>query len=294
LAGLFFTPLMSDFCQSIYMQAIKNWIKKNFSSWVYRKKVNPLRKTELLDHVRQLSKSPSTRLSDASFDIFTYHGEDGIIAYLLEQLGSVPKLFVDIGAGDCVKSNCACLALHFNWNGLFIDKNADQLSIGRNFYKKKIEKGAAIRFLASEVSAENVNEIIANAGISNEVGLLTIDIDGNDYWIWKAINAIQPCIVVIEAKVEFGHHNIVVPYGPENHHSTDRLYNGASVEALVKLGKEKGYKLVGANPKGYNLFFVRSNEDLSAATPADVLTHPETVRSFYPESFFNEHKFVKA
>jgi len=285
---------MSDFCPSIYMPAIKNWIKKNFSSWVYRKKVNPFRKTELLDHVQQFSKTPSSRLSDASFDIFTYHGEDGIIAYLMEQLGNVPKQFVDIGAGDCVKSNCACLAFHLNWNGLFIDKNGDQLSIGRKFYKKKIEKGAAIRFLASEVSAENVNEIIAKAGISNEVGLLSIDIDGNDYWIWKALDIIQPCIVVIEAKVEFGHHNIVVPYGPENHHSADNRYNGASVEALVKLGKEKGYKLVGANVQGYNLFFVKNSEDLSSATSADVLTHPETVRSFYPESFFNEHKFVKA
>lgn len=285
---------MSDFCQSIYMQPIKNWIKKNFSSWVYRNKVKSVRKAELLNHVQQLSKTPPLKLWDASFDVFTYHGEDGIIAYLLEQMGNVPKQFVDIGAGDCVKSNCACLAFHFNWNGLFIDKNIDQLSIGRNFYKKKIEKGAAILFSASEVTAENVNEIIANAGISDEIGLLSIDIDGNDYWIWKAIDAIQPRIVVIEAKVEFGHHNIVVPYGPENHHSTDSRYNGASVKALVKLGKEKGYKFVGANVQGYNLFFVKNSEGISAATPDDVLDHPEAVRSFYPESFFNEHKFVKA
>lgn len=284
---------MSDFCQSIYMRAIKNWIKKNFSYWVYLGKTKPVRKTELLSHVQRFSETPPSKLSDTSFNIFTYHGEDGIIAYLLGQLGDVPRQFVDIGAGDCVKSNCACLAFHFSWSGLFIDKNIDQLSMGRNFYKKKIEKGAAIRFLASEITAENVNEVIAKAGISNEVGLLSIDIDGNDYWIWKAIDAIRPRIVVIEAKVEFGHHNIVVPYGPENHHSADSRYNGASVGALVNLGKEKGYKLVGANVQGYNLFFVKNNEGLSSATLDNVLANPETVRSFYPESFFNEHKFVK-
>lgn len=256
--------------------------------------MKPVRKAELLDHLQRFSETPPSKLSDASFDIFTYHGEDGIIAYLLEQLGNVSKQFVDIGAGDCVKSNCACLAFHFNWNGLFIDKSVGQLSVGRSFYKRKIEKGATIRFLDSNVTAENVNEIIVNAGISNEVGLLSIDIDGNDYWIWKALDIIQPRIVVIEAKVEFGHHSIVVPYGSENHHSTDSMYNGASVGALVKLGKEKGYKLVGANMQGYNLFFVKYTEDLVEVTPADVLTHPETIRSFYPESFFNEHKFVKA
>lgn len=276
------------------MQTIKNWIKKNFSSLVYRKQKSATRKRELAAHVQSFGQRPVSKLSGASFDVFTYHGEDGIIFYLLQQLKDVPKIFVDIGAGDCIKSNCACLVFHFGWDGLFADKNEKQLSVGKKFYKEKIERGGAIQFATSEVTIQNVNEIITGAGFSNEMGLLSIDIDGNDYWIWKAINSIQPRIVVIEAKVEFGYHNIVVPYGEHNHHSVDKMYNGASLEAFVKLGKEKGYKLVGANAQGYNLFFVRNNESIPEAISADVLTDPATIRSFYPESFFGKHKFVTA
>jgi hypothetical protein len=121
--------------------------------------------------------------------------------------------------------------------------------------------------------------------------LLSIDIDGNDYWIWKAIDIIRPRIVIIEAKVEFGYNNVIVPFDMRNHHSADKMYNGASVEAFRQLGIRKGYKLVGANRFGYNLFFVRENENMAAVTTRDVLTDPVTLQSFYPESFFEEHPF---
>jgi hypothetical protein len=96
---------------------------------------------------------------------------------------------------------------------------------------------------------------------------------------------------VIEAKVEFGQRDIIVPYGAANHHSVDKRYNGASVQALQKLAAKKGYKLAGANKQGYNLFFVRNDEHLPAVTTAQILNPPEIADSFYPEAFFGEHKF---
>ena len=98
---------------------------------------------------------------------------------------------------------------------------------------------------------------------------------------------------MIEAKVEFGHQDVIVPYNRNNNRLADARFNGASVEALRKLGAEKGYKLVGANQQGYNLFFVQSSENTPAVTTADILWHPDAIGSFYPASFFKEHKFVK-
>lgn len=274
------------------MNKIKNWIKKHFGNWLYRKQSSALTKEEMERWLKNLVYQPITRLSDASYNVFTYHGEDGILLYLLQQMKNVPASFVDIGSGDCIKSNCANLVVHFSWGGVFIDQNVQQLSIGESFYKKKIAEGASIKFVESVVTVENINKIIQeNVGDIN-IGLLSIDIDGNDYWIWKTIEVIQPSIVVVEAKVEFGYKDVVVPYGDHNHHSKDRMYNGASVSAFQKMGLQKGYKLVGANKQGYNLFFVKNDETLPALSLQEILTDPVTRESFYPESFFEKHKSI--
>ncbi|NOT51631.1 MAG: hypothetical protein HOP10_10170 [Chitinophagaceae bacterium] len=274
------------------MQPIKNWIKKNFANLLYGRKKNPAKKKTMLSWLQQFESKRPSRLSDVSFDIFTYHGEDGIISYLTKELKDVPKTFVDVGAGNCIVGNCSTQAIHFGWKGVFIDKDKVQVSTGKKFYSKATGSIEGINFINEEITPENSNRVIAYTGVTGEVGLLSVDIDGNDYWVWKAIDIIEPRIVVIEAKVEFGHHDVIVPYSKDNHRSTDIKYNGASVEAFRKLGVQKGYKLVGANRQGYNLFFVKNNEPVPAVSSADVLTDPVTKNSFYPESFFNEHKFV--
>lgn len=270
------------------MESLKYHIKKRFSARLNRSKGSAASKQALEKNM----PTRVSRLAEASFDIFTDQGEDGIIHYLLGQMENVPSFFVDIGSGDCIKSNCATLAVHYGWKGLFIDRNKRQLSIGKEFYRK-IVPGHELEFIESEVRVDNVNELVATAK-TREIGLLSIDIDGNDYWIWKAIEYIQPRLVVIEAKVEFGIRNLVVPYGSHNHHQADKMYNGASVEALRILGREKGYKLVGANRPGYNLFFVKNEELIPEANIADVLSAPETMQSVYPDAFFNSHVFEKA
>ncbi len=273
------------------MQVLKQFIKKSFGSWLYRSKKNPARKRELEDWMKQFDNLSLVRLSDVSFDVFTYHGEDGILLYLINRLKDIPKTFIDIGSGDCIKSNCANLITHFGWEGVFIDKNSRQLTIGKKFYKDKQKQGMSISFMKAEVTPGNVNELVSLKGWENKIGLLSIDIDGNDYWIWKAIESVQPEIVLIEAKVEFGFKSIAVPYSSSNHHTVDKMYNGASVEAIRKLGLSKGYKLVGANKQGYNLFFVKLETAFPEVSAESILSDPETIASFYGDSFFESHKF---
>lgn len=276
------------------MEVVKRFIKKHFGHRVYRAALNPGRKAELEDFTARLLLDEPSSLSAASFDIFTYHGEDGILHYLVSRLGNVPRFFADIGAGDCIKSNCANLVTHFGWQGLFIDQNSRQLAVGKGFYKGLLKDGQSLSFEATAVTPDNINDIFRkHLGQQPAVGLLSIDIDGNDYWIWKALTEIKPEVVVIEAKVEFGRRDLVVPYGPQNHRSADMMFNGASVKALALLGKSKGYKLVGANKQGYNLFFVKEESPLAEVTAESLLADPEVSRSFYPDSFFAAHTFAK-
>ncbi len=274
------------------MGSVKQWLKKNFPDLIYRKQRSEKTRNALLKFEASLPAPAPGKLSDASFDVFTYHGEDGMIFYLLNQLKGTPSFFLDIGAGDCIRSNCATLAWHFNWEGVFIDREETQLSVGKEFYRTKIKDGRHLQFIQKEVTPENINTVIGAHSGGRQAGLLSIDIDGNDFWIWNAISGIKPRLVIIEAKVEFGLKNIVVPYGIGNHRSVNEMYNGASVNACIRLGKEKGYKLVGANKQGYNLFFVPQEEDIPVVSAEQVLNEKETFLSFYPESFFRDHEFV--
>ena len=248
-------------------------------------------KSRVFNWLQQASQLKNNRLSDASFDLFTYHGEDGILLYLIKQVHNAPTYFVDIGAGDCIKGNCTNLAVHFGWTGLFIDMDGEKLSKGRKFYNR-LKPDSPPVFLEAKVTPANINQLISEAHLPGEIGLLSIDVDGNDYWIWKAIDLVRPKIVVIEAKVEFGLRDIVVPYSESNHRDRNLQYNGASVEALRKLGTEKGYKLVGSNKQGYNLFFVQAEEEVPEVQTEFLLSDPAVKKSFYPDSFFANHTFA--
>jgi hypothetical protein len=272
------------------VKAIKQLIKKYGAHLLYQQQLQRQAYSALLDTT---SKADGLPLSNASGNIFTYHGEDGIIQFIVKHLKNVPPLFVDIGSGDCIKSNCAVLAVHQNWGGVFIDADTKQLDVGKAFYKKLGKEN--LHFKQAYVSPQNCNELIGACGYSGPVGILSVDIDGNDFWIWKAIEIIKPSIVVVEAKVEFGYKSIAVPYSKENHRGFNKEYNGASVEAFRKLGVGKGYTLIGANLQGYNLFFIP--DDLVAppfypAETKELLQFETTQQSFYPESFFQKHQFV--
>jgi hypothetical protein len=131
------------------------------------------------------------------------------------------------------------------------------------------------------VTAENINELLSRAGFTGEIDLLSIDIDFNDYWVWKAVEAARPRVVVIEYNAALRPPmSLVVPYSPDRMMSGGN-YFGASLEALVRLGRAKGYRIVGCSFAGVNAFFVR--DDLCAGhflEPATAEEHFEPSRYF--------------
>jgi hypothetical protein len=209
--------------------------------------------------VRRVRGAATVRdLREVEFRVFSQWGEDGILQYLLGRVPVERKVFVEFGVQDYRESNTRFLLAQDNWRGLVIDADAENVRrIGASDLYWRHELTALCRF----VTRENINGLIREAGIEGDIGLLSIDIDGNDYWVWQAIDAVRPRIVVCEYNSLFGARRAVtIPYQADfartrAHHSN--LYFGASLAALCRLGEAKGYAFAGSNSAGSNAFFVR-------------------------------------
>jgi hypothetical protein len=211
--------------------------------------------------------------------IFSQFEEDGLLLYLDAVLELKHCSFVDIGAADGINSNCANLALNLGWHGLFIDGDPQAIARGRRFYQEHPDTQLwPPVFVEAFITRENINQLILDAGFSGPIGIMSIDIDGNDYWVWEAVSAVDPAVVVIETHIEFGMRNIVVPYDAQHVYPGKHPdYFSASPVAMLRLAGRKGYRLVGANRYGFNLIFVKRglHEDrVPEVSLESVLTHP--------------------
>jgi len=218
-------------------------------------------------------------IAETGFRVFSQFEEDGMLLFIFSVLGMTNKVFVEIGSDDGINSNSANLYFNFGWRGLFIDGNAASIKRGRRFFKKYPHNWFyQPKFLCAKVNRENINGLIENAGFKGEVGLLSIDIDGNDYWVWEALDIIDPQVVIIETHNEFGMENIVVPYDPDyTYPGKHPIYHGASPVAMNKMARRKGYRLVGANELGFNFIFVKKglvDELIPEVEVESLLRHP--------------------
>jgi len=212
------------------------------------------------------SSRPLPPVTETGFRVFSEVDEDGVILFLLAAAGLDRGRFVDIGAGDCVSaSNCANLALNLGFHGLFVEADPERIEAGRRFYARRPDTRTHPPLtVQSFVSRENVDDVIAGAGFDGEIDVLSIDIDGNDFWVWEAISAVTPRIVVVETHPEHGLEDVCAPYRPdfEWRRAAAGEPVGASPAAMVRLGERLGYRLVGGNRFGFNACFLR--DDLAA------------------------------
>lgn len=221
-----------------------------------------IKRTLLEDYIQtNLYNNPKyngKKLNKNEFQVFSQAGEDGIIEEIFNRIGSKTNYFVEFGAGDGSENN-TIYPLIKGWKGLWIecDKKCI-LAISRN-YKNIIHDGK-LKVRQDFVTAENIEDIFAKEGVQPEFDLLSIDIDRNDYWVWKSITKYRPRVVVIEYNATFSPTlEWIVKYNP-NAQWDGSSYFGASLKSLEILGNKKGYRLVGCSFSGVNAFFVR--EDL--------------------------------
>lgn len=230
-----------------------------------------------------LEGKPLPRLMDTGFRVYSQNDEDGILLFLLAVCGIDTRRFVDIGAGNCLTaSNCANLALNLGFHGLFIEGDARRLHEGRRTYSRHPDSAQyPPAMVEAFVTRENVDTLILDAGFSGAIDVLSIDIDGNDYWIWEAISVVSPSIVVIETHTEHGEPHVLAPYDPSYdwRKAPPGAPIGASPAAGVEIAERLGYRLVGGIRYGYNAFFLRegvADELVPTAPSVELLQHPWT------------------
>ncbi|WP_231037737.1 hypothetical protein [Pectinatus frisingensis] len=206
---------------------------------------------------RQINNS---EMYNYEYKVFSQWEEDGIIQWIVNNVNIGKKTFIEFGVQNYTESNTRFLLMNNNWSGLVIDgseKNVNYIKNDDIYWRYNLK--AECNF----ITAENINNIFIKNGIKGNIGLLSIDIDGNDYWVWNAINVITPDIVICEYNHRFGKNKaITIPYDAkfvrEKAHYSN-IYYGASIKALVLLANKKGYSLVEGSKNGNNVFFVKNN-----------------------------------
>jgi len=206
------------------------------------------------------NKKLINNLSCVEFSVFSQWGEDGIIDWLISQFRYIPKIFIEFGVGDYLESNTRFLIKNRNWKGLILESNKeDVLKIKSDpiYWKHDlIVKNIFIK-------KNNINEIIKRNLKNLEVGLLSVDLDGNDYWIIEHIKCVKPYIIVCEYNAILGDKKMLtVPYNENFNRKSEHysnLFFGTSINALRDLMNKKGYSFIGTNSNGVNAFFIRNN-----------------------------------
>ena len=240
-----------------------------------------VRNAYLLQRARVLDGRAPLPLDECGFRVFSQFDEDGVLVHLLGAIGTGPRLFVDIGGGDGITaSNVAVLAFHLGFHGLVVDANVEQVRRGEALYAR--HPATTLHppvFRSAIVTPTNVDELIVSGGVAGEIDVLSIDIDGNDYWVWEAIRSVRPRIVIMETHPELGAGPVVVPYrdDPRPRPGEHPGYMGASPAAMTDLAGRLGYRLVAGNVYGFNCFYLRNDLAEGVVPPlalSDLLRHP--------------------
>jgi hypothetical protein len=222
-----------------------------------------------------------SNLSEVEFQVFSQGGEDGIIQYLISKIAIPNKTFIEFGVENYIESNSRFLFINNNWSGYVIDGSAENV----RFIEHDLGSYGELHTTCSFITRDNINELLVKVGFDSEVGLLSIDIDGNDYWVWQAIKSIKPIIVIAEYNSVFGVNTFwSIPYQADfvrKNNNAHQLYYGASLQALNYLAEQKGYSFIGCNTKGNNAFFLRKDKLGS-------FIRRTTVEEGYVESKFRE------
>jgi hypothetical protein len=239
---------------------------KNFDRWLHAGR-RLLRADGQLDDIKvnqgrilaELNAhKTSADINAYEFRIFSQGGEDGIIQFLVANLAIKNKTFIEFGTEDFRESNCRFLLVKDNWSGFVVDGSAQNMRRLRSFpfyWRHSLQCKAAF------ITRDNINAILEESGFAKDLGILSIDIDGVDFYVLSELEIWHPSILIVEYNALFGKERPVsVPYDQAFYRSRkhySNLYYGASLAAFHGLLGERGYALVGVNGLGNNAFFVR-------------------------------------
>jgi hypothetical protein len=219
---------------------------------------------------------PGVPLQRYEYSLLSQNGEDGILRYLFAQAGFESRWFVEFGFG-AHQCNSLRLMLHERFKGLLMDGSAENCRFF-NINAERLGIGG-VKAVQAFLTRDELDPLISSQGVPREIDLLSLDVDGNDYWFWEALSAVSPRIVCIEYNAGLGPElSWTVPYDPGFERFAkipSGFFHGASLKAMERLGRNKGYRLVGCDSTGTNAFFLR---DDVTAPDVPTLTAAEAYR----------------
>ncbi len=233
----------------------------------------------LFHHYRALvaSGAPLPSLHDVGFRVFSQNDEDGLLLYVFALVGFRTRVVLELCAGDGLECNAANLIVNHGCAGLLFDGNDALLERGRRFYAAHPTTRSFQPLLRRAwITRDNVDALVERhmfPGVlrgEREIDLLSLDLDGNDYWVLERLTCVRPRVIVVEFNAIWGARRAVsIPYDPEFRCVLEPVpYSGASLPAFVKLLRPRGYRLVAVERLGFNAVFVR--DDLAVATLPEV------------------------
>lgn len=212
----------------------------------------------LEDHLQHSERAKDPKwLGRFERQLYSQGGEDGVIEEIFKRIGTTNKTFVEFGVSQGLENNTLALLLA-GWKGFWLEGSEKfYTSIQKNFADPIAEKKLTVK--NAFVTAEKIEELFKELGVPNEPDFLSIDIDGQDYWVWKAIQHYKPRALVVEYCAHIGPSlPLVIPNNPEWVWDRSMIFN-SGLKAYELLGAEKGYVLVYCNIVGQNAFFVRKD-----------------------------------
>jgi len=244
-----------------------------------------LRQLLVQQEIRTINESSGNSLLQSAYQVFSQNYEDGILAEIFKRIGIQNKFFVEIGSGDGIENNTHYL-LAQGWEGCWFDANLEQVENAKEHHKNTCSEGR-LSITSDLVTPKNVEMLFAMSMVPHVFDLLSIDIDSNDYWLFKSIDLYKPRVVVIEYNASLGPHaNLVMRCNPNYTWGGGSNY-GASYQALKALGEKKGYTVVACDITGTNMFFVQSQ--LCKNGGIDLFC-PNTQEHYQPPRYYLVHR----
>lgn len=243
---------------------------------------------QLEDHRRALLESPRNaddrRLLKYGYRVYSQSDEDGILHEILHRIGDGGRRFVEIGAGDGFENNTLFLLIQ-GWRGVWIEGSSRKVTSAKKHHEAEIAEGR-LQVVEQYATAANIDETIKRFS-PGELDVLSVDIDGNDYYVLGAIRAVAPRVIVAEYNAKFPPDVRWIMEHNEAHRWDSTDYFGASLKALEILLLKRGYFLVGCNLLGTNAFFIRKDlvRDPPFCAPFSAENHYEPARYFLLQAF---------
>lgn len=193
------------------------------------------------------------------FSCFSQNGEDGIVEFLTSKIISPNRYFVEIGSSDGLENNTAFLAFVLKFSGVMIEGD-EYKSVLANECLQRFNWG--VKFVNAFVSTENIDGILSENSAIKNPDFLSLDIDGNDYYIMESIlqKEYRPRIICVEYNSSYGPENsITIKYKPDFNYWTahhTHWYYGVSISGWKNLFARFGYEFISVDTNGVNAFFV--------------------------------------